>query len=250
MVIILKTKRKQLILEKISQDNFVTLDDLMCLLDSSESTIRRDLDELEAEGKLHRVHGGAERLPALMSELSNSEKSVKNSHDKQQIAQKAAQLVHDNDVIFLDAGTTTELLIPYLQQANLTVVTNSIHHAARLVDQKIKTIIIGGHVKETTDASIGSVALQQIQQLNFDKAFIGMNGVTEQFLSTPDMEEAVVKSAVIKNATQTYVLADRSKINQVSFVKVSPIDNIGIITQASAGMVLKKIKEKAKVIEV
>lgn len=234
---------------KIVEDNYVTLEDLMQLLDSSESTVRRDLGELEQEGRLHRVHGGAELFHSLQEELSNQEKSVKNSQIKQALAQKASRFVYDNDVIFIDAGTTTEFLLPFLQGKNVTVVTNSIHHATRLVDLSIKTIIIGGYVKQTTDASIGSVALEQIRQMNFDKAFLGMNGVDEAYLTTPDMEEAVIKKAVIANAKVSYILVDGTKIGQVSFVKVAAIDQVTIITEAASTGILKKIKEKAKVIE-
>ncbi|BAN93268.1 DeoR family transcriptional regulator [Streptococcus dysgalactiae subsp. equisimilis] len=234
---------------KIVEDNYVALEDLMQLLDSSESTVRRDLGELEQEGRLHRVHGGAELFHSLQEELSNQEKSVKNSQIKQALAQKASRFVYDNDVIFIDAGTTTEFLLPFLQGKNVTVVTNSIHHATRLVDLSIKTIIIGGYVKQTTDASIGSVALEQIRQMNFDKAFLGMNGVDEAYLTTPDMEEAVIKKAVIANAKVSYILVDGTKIGQVSFVKVAAIDQVTIITDAASTGILKKIKEKAKVIE-
>lgn len=234
---------------KIVEDNYVALEDLMQLLDSSESTVRRDLGELEQEGRLHRVHGGAELFHSLQEELSNQEKSIKNSQIKQALAQKASRFVYDNDVIFIDAGTTTEFLLPFLQGKNVTVVTNSIHHATRLVDLSIKTIIIGGYVKQTTDASIGSVALEQIRQMNFDKAFLGMNGVDEAYLTTPDMEEAVIKKAVIANAKVSYILVDGTKIGQVSFVKVAAIDQVTIITEAASTGILKKIKEKAKVIE-
>lgn len=234
---------------KIVEDNYVALEDLMQLLDSSESTVRRDLGELEQEGRLHRVHGGAELFHSLQEELSNQEKSVKNSQIKQALAQKASRFIYDNDVIFIDAGTTTEFLLPFLQGKNVTVVTNSIHHATRLVDLSIKTIIIGGYVKQTTDASIGSVALEQIRQMNFDKAFLGMNGVDEAYLTTPDMEEAVIKKAVIANANVSYILVDGTKIGQVSFVKVAAIDQVTIITEAASTGILKKIKEKAKVIE-
>ncbi|OBZ01370.1 DeoR family transcriptional regulator [Streptococcus dysgalactiae subsp. equisimilis] len=234
---------------KIVEDNYVALEDLMQLLDSSESTVRRDLGELEQEGRLHRVHGGAELFHSLQEELSNQEKSVKNSQIKQALAQKASRFVYDNDVIFIDAGTTTEFLLPFLQGKNVTVVTNSIHQATRLVDLSIKTIIIGGYVKQTTDASIGSVALEQIRQMNFDKAFLGMNGVDEAYLTTPDMEEAVIKKAVIANAKVSYILVDGTKIGQVSFVKVAAIDQVTIITEAASTGILKKIKEKAKVIE-
>lgn len=250
MARILKSKRKQLIMEKLSHDKFVRLDDLVSLLDTSESTVRRDLDELESERKLHRVHGGAELPHSLQEEFTNQQKSIKNIQEKMQVARKAASLISNDDVIFVDAGTTNELLLGYLNQDNLTVVTNSIHHAAKLVDKNIQTIIIGGHVKKTTDASIGAVAYEQIKQLNFDKAFLGINGIDEEFLTTPDMEEAVIKKTVIENARKSYIVTDSSKIGRVSFAKVDKIENTTIITNQSSGALMKKIKENTRVIEV
>lgn len=237
-------------MEKLSHDKFVRLDDLVSLLDTSESTVRRDLDELESERKLHRVHGGAELPHSLQEEFTNQQKSIKNIQEKMQVARKAASLISNDDVIFVDAGTTNELLLGYLNQDNLTVVTNSIHHAAKLVDKNIQTIIIGGHVKKSTDASIGAVAYEQIKQLNFDKAFLGINGIDEEFLTTPDMEEAVIKKTVIENARKSYIVTDLSKIGRVSFAKVDKIENATIITNQSSGALMKKIKENTRVIEV
>lgn len=237
-------------MEKLSHDKFVRLDDLVSLLDTSESTVRRDLDELESERKLHRVHGGAELPHSLQEEFTNQQKSIKNIQEKMLVAKKAASLISNDDVVFVDAGTTNELLLGYLSQDNLTVVTNSIHHAAKLVDKNIQTIIIGGHVKKSTDASIGAVAYEQIKQLNFDKAFLGINGIDEEFLTTPDMEEAVVKKTVIENARKLYVVTDSSKIGRVSFAKVDKIENATIITNQSSGALMKKIKENTRVIEV
>ena len=175
----LKSERKKLILEELSKHKIVSLEKLVGLLDTSESTVRRDLDELESENKLRRVHGGAELPHYLQEEETIQEKSVKNLQEKKLIAQKAASLIKEKDVIFVDAGSTTAFLIKELERKDITVVTNSIHHAVQLVDKQIPTVIIGGGVKMTTDASIGGVALNQINQLHFDRAFIGMNGVDE-----------------------------------------------------------------------
>ena len=237
-------------MEKLSHDKFVRLDDLVSLLDTSESTVRRDLDELESERKLHRVHGGAELPHSLQEEFTNQQKSIKNIQEKMLVAKKAASLISNDDVVFVDAGTTNELLLGYLSQDNLTVVTNSIHHAAKLVDKNIQTIIIGGHVKKSTDASIGAVAYEQIKQLNFDKAFLGINGIDEEFLTTPDMEEAVIKKTVIENARKSYIVTDSSKIGRVSFAKVDKIENATIITNQSSGALMKKIKVNTRVLEV
>ena len=245
----LKSKRKQLILEKVMKDKFVSLEYLVKALDTSESTVRRDLDELESERKLRRVHGGAESLHFLQEEESNQEKSIKNIQEKTRIAQKAASLIQEYDVIFIDAGTTNELLVNELHDPSVTVVTNSIHHATKLVERNIPTVIIGGVVKRSTDASIGGVALNQIGQLNFDKAFIGMNGIDDGFFTTPDMEEGAVKRAILENAKRTYVLADATKLGQTSFAKVAPISRARLITNQTESDVIQKIKEKTEVIE-
>ena len=245
----LKSERKKLILEELSKHKIVSLEKLVGLLDTSESTVRRDLDELESENKLRRVHGGAELPHSLQEEETIQEKSVKNLQEKKLIAQKASSLIKEKDVIFVDAGSTTAFLIKELEQKDITVVTNSIHHAVQLVDKLIPTVIIGGGVKMTTDASIGGVALNQINQLHFDRAFIGMNGVDEGYFTTPDMEEGAVKRAILENAKQTYVLADSSKIGQSCFAKVAPIKRAIVITSKGHEL-LSAIKEKTEVIEV
>lgn len=245
----LKTERKQLILEELQEHHVVSLEKLVSLLETSESTVRRDLDELEAENKLRRIHGGAELPHSLQQEESIQEKSVKNLQEKKLLAQKAASLIKEQDVIFIDAGTTTAFLIKELSNKDITVVTNSIHHAVQLVEKQISTVMVGGSVKMTTDASIGGVALNQINQLHFDRAFIGMNGVDENYYTTPDMEEGAIKRAIIDNAKQTYVLVDASKVGQTCFAKVAPLKRAVVITSKGQKLV-EALKEKTEVIEV
>ena len=245
----LKTERKQLILEELQEHHVVSLEKLVSLLETSESTVRRDLDELEAENKLRRIHGGAELPHSLQQEESIQEKSVKNLQEKKLLAQKAVSLIKEKDVIFIDAGTTTAFLIKELSNKDITVVTNSIHHAVQLVEKQIPTVMVGGSVKMTTDASIGGVALNQINQLHFDRAFIGMNGVDENYYTTPDMEEGAIKRAIIDNAKQTYVLVDASKVGQTCFAKVAPLKRAVVITSKGQKLV-EALKEKTEVIEV
>lgn len=240
-------------MEKITADQVVSLESLVALLGSSESTVRRDLDELEHEGRLRRVHGGAELLSSLGKELSNREKSVKNIQEKEALARAAYALIKDGDIIFIDAGTTTAFLIELLvEQApqDLIVVTNSIHHASRLVERGVKTMNIGGFVKERTNASVGSFALRQIESLNVDKAFIGMNGVDQSYLTTPDPEEALIKRAIIDNAKTSYALVDVSKLGQYTFVKVAELKEVILVTNRTDRFLLQEIKKKTRVIEV
>lgn len=246
----LKSERKQLILNRLLVDGFVTLETLTQLLETSESTVRRDLDELEAAGKLRRVHGGAEKIQTLQEELTNQEKSIKNVQDKRRLVERTGQLIEAGDVIFIDAGTTTELLLDYLPDKDIMVVTNSIHHASKLVDKQIKTMIIGGLVKQSTDASVGRIATSQIEQLNFDKAFMGMNGIDDENLTTPELEEAMVKKAIIQSSKATFVLADSSKLGQKSFVKVAHVSEVTIVTNQSENDIglLDNLRGKTQVI--
>ena len=186
---------------------------------------------------------------SLQEEETIQEKSVKNLQEKKLLAQKAASLIKEQDVIFIDAGTTTAFLIKELVNKNITVVTNSIHHAVQLVEKQIPTVMVGGSVKMATDACIGGVALNQINQLHFDRAFIGMNGVDDGYYTTPDMEEGAVKRAIFENAKQTYVLVDSSKIGQTCFAKVAPLTRAIVITSQGHEL-LQAIKKKTEVIEV
>ena len=164
----LKNARKQKILDLVNQKGYVTLELLAQGLDTSESTVRRDLTELDKCQQLRRVHGGAESLLNLRYEEGVAEKSVKNVQAKQIIAQRAVSHLNNGDVIFMDAGTTVDMMTDYLTDVeNITVVTNSVHTASTLMDKKIKTIIIGGAVKPTTEAVTGNFAIQQLVTFNF-----------------------------------------------------------------------------------
>lgn len=112
--LMLTAERHDYILNKLRETGIVRLQELVNELNCSESTIRRDLTYLETKGLLKRIHGGAKRLYTVEEELTIKQKSVKNVHEKQLIGKLAASLVTDQDVIFIDAGTTTLEMIQYL----------------------------------------------------------------------------------------------------------------------------------------
>ncbi|WP_446450663.1 DeoR/GlpR family DNA-binding transcription regulator [Tuanshanicoccus lijuaniae] len=246
----LKKERKRIILEKLKTQTFVTLESLIHELKSSESTIRRDLDELEQEGECRRVHGGAERLRPLQAELTNRQKSVKNIQSKRAIAEKAVSLIENGDVIFIDPGTSTQALVDLIDNQTITVVTNSIHHAATLLSKGIRTCMIGGFVKQSTDAAVGNTAVEQIKLYNFDKVFMGINAMTQEHLTTPDIEEAAVKQAIIQQGEKVYILADESKFGWRTFVNVGSVTDITLITNQSTLPFVQSLKERTEVMEV
>lgn len=226
----LTKEREALILKCLNRNERVSTTDLAQKFDTSESTIRRDLAKLEAAGQLVRIHGGAEKVSKI-DEPTYLEKTSKNTHEKQIIAQKAFQYILDDEVIYLDAGTTTSFLVPLLKNKSVKVVTNSLHHATNLINFGIETIILGGQIKNTTDAIIGMNAIQQIETYQINRAFIGVNGIHEHFgYSTPDSLEAMIKRAAIEQAEHAYVLADYTKMNKVTFCKITDLNEAKLIT--------------------
>src|SRR5690554_6269113 len=148
----LTPKRHALILEELAKKQTVTIQDLVDLMRVSESTIRRDLSELEKQDLLTRVHGGATAVSQIKDEPSVQEKKQRGATEKKEIAQYAASLVEDYDVIYLDAGTTTYEMIPFFKDRPITVVTNGLMHLDLLQHYHIPTYIIGGKVKDKTGA--------------------------------------------------------------------------------------------------
>ncbi|KMJ58016.1 DeoR faimly transcriptional regulator [Bacillus sp. LL01] len=247
----LTPERQQKILELVQKQDVVKLQDFVDATGASESTIRRDLSQLEETNKLKRVHGGAARVHQKAEEPSIFEKASINLHEKQQIAKAAAELVIEGDCIFLDAGTTTFQMIPYLENKQIIVVTNGFAHIQSLMERGISTYIVGGFMKNKTGAIIGSKAIQSLLDYNFDKAFIGANGVhLKSGYTTPDPEEASVKSLAIKLANDAFILADSSKVNEVTFAKVAPIESAALIIDRLDETIAPAYRDITTVIEV
>ena len=188
-------ERFNIILQELKTKGIVSVTELVKLLDASESTVRRDLNALHNEGLLKKIHGGAISIGDNTSKHDykvNVRKTL-NVEEKQLIAKKAASFITDYDVIFLDAGTTTELLIDYIETNNILVVTNGIVHAKKLLENGIKTFMLGGEVKAVTEAIVGSNAVEDLKKYNFSKGFFGSNGVSNKSgYTTPDINEAMV----------------------------------------------------------
>ncbi|WP_025728816.1 DeoR/GlpR family DNA-binding transcription regulator [Atopobacter phocae] len=227
----LTEERHERILNCLVTDQMVKLIDLVEALDVSESTIRRDLTQLEEQGKLVRVHGGARITYQLSKEIALSEKEQAHHEDKKAIAQLACTLVSDHDVIYLDAGTSTQQMIPYLAGRSVHVVTNGVQHAQQLTQLGIETTLIGGHVRASTLAVVGIAAQEQMRRYRFDRVFLGMNGVDPFYgWTTPNEEEGAIKRFALHQGDARYVLVDPSKFGQVSFCQVAPLSDAVILT--------------------
>ncbi|WP_086036912.1 DeoR/GlpR family DNA-binding transcription regulator [Staphylococcus aureus] len=234
-MMIITEKRHELILEELSHKDFLTLQELIDRTGCSASTIRRDLSKLQQLGKLQRVHGGAMLKENRMVEANLTEKLATNLDEKKMIAKIAANQINDNECLFIDAGSSTLELIKYIQAKDIIVVTNGLTHVEALLKKGIKTIMLGGQVKENTLATIGSSAMEILRRYCFDKAFIGMNGLDiELGLTTPDEQEALVKQTAMSLANQSFVLIDHPKFNKVYFARVPLLESTTIITSEKA----------------
>lgn len=233
----LTKQRHQLILQRLSEQKVVKMKELVDLTDSSESTIRRDLTDLEAEGYLARVHGGATLIATPDEEPTFEEKRDRFVDEKVAIARKAATFIEDGMSIYLDAGTTTQAMVPFLEGKKIVVVTNSLPIANELFDLDIKTFVIGGELKRSTQALVGYNARESMMNYRVDLAFLGMNGIDlDAGYTTPDPEEALVKKTAIELAQTSYVLADASKIGKRTFSRVATLDAAQLITSSDASM--------------
>ena len=233
----LTEERFAAILEELRTKNAVSVTELVDKLGASESTIRRDLNTLDEMGKLKKVHGGATSMDReyIASEPSVTDKINLHMEEKRAIGQYAASMIHDDDFVFIDAGTSTEWMIEYIKDTRATFITNGIAHAKKLLNKNLKTYIIGGMLKPATEAIIGAEAVQNMRKFNFTKSFLGTNGIHLDYgFTTTDMEEAMVKMEAVNRSFANVVLADASKFDKVTSVTFAGIEKACVITDRLA----------------
>ncbi len=247
----LTPERQQFIIEMIKRMGIVKLRDIVEATNTSESTIRRDLVELESLNLLKRVHGGAASINSKATELSMTEKTSKNVQSKKLIAGLAVTQINEGDCIYLDAGSTTFEMIPLLKGLDVTVVTNGLMHVEALFENEVTAYLIGGKMKGHTKALIGSMASESLKNYRFDKCFIGANGIHPQFgYTTPDPEEAFVKKTAISISEKVFIIADYSKFGETSFAKIGEIEEAIILTDEIDDVLAKQFEEKTSLIKV
>jgi len=218
-------ERQYLIAERVKRNGKVLVSDLSSELGVSLPTIRRDLDELERKSIIKKIHGGA---IATTEELPFSERNIKNHREKVKIAETASGLVCDNDIIFLDAGTTVFQMVSFIKdRSNTVVLTNSIKTAVALLNYpNIVTNLIGGAIKPVSYATVGAEAIANIKRYKVNKLFLGADGVGDDNFTVQDINEAYTKQAMLEIASERYLLVDSSKIGKPTFVEVGKLKGL------------------------
>ncbi|THJ65174.1 DeoR/GlpR transcriptional regulator [Arthrobacter echini] len=225
-------ERYRVISSLVMTDGRVTVAGLSAHFGITKETVRRDLALLENDGVLRRVHGGAiGGAGATTNEPSLTSRSSRHAAEKKRIALAALALVPDRGAVVLDAGSTTGALAEALLEeprTGLAVITHCVPIAAVMTAAGLSVELVGGRVRALTSAAVGSSTLAQLGRLRADIAFIGANGLSADFgLSTPDLDEAAVKTAIIRASRRAVLVADSSKFDQetlVSFARLEDID--------------------------
>lgn len=210
-------ERKQTLIQLLKESQELSTSEIAKILYVSEPTVRRDLKKLEESGEIIRVHGGAKNQPLaadlntpyfIREDMQNVEKSL--------IGQKAASLVEDGEVIFLDASSTTFNILPYLKdKKNIIVITNGAKAALLLGQMGIKNICTGGRMLKGTFAFVGYDAMQTLKRYNADKAFVSCHGLSLEGLATDkSVEENDLRLEMMAHAKQSYLLCDSSKFGK------------------------------------
>ncbi len=216
-----KRERLEEITRLVNQKGTIRVSDIVKLLNVTDMTVRRDLVELEEQGVLTKIHGGARSNKAFQyREYSHAEKHIQNKEAKQAITSKAAQLIEDGDTIFLGPGTTVAFLAEALNNQRLTVITNCMPVFTLLMAKKtedFQVFLLGGEYRQVTEAFVGEITNTSLEKLRFSKMFFSGNGVRDGEVMTSTLAEAYTQNLALKHSLEKYLLLDSSKIGKDDF---------------------------------
>lgn len=218
-------ERQNRILEILGRDNRTSVNALSDMLEVSSVTIRQDLNHLEAEGLLKRVHGGAVLKDG--DDLDN--RLARNYQKKQRIAKKVAALVNEGETILIESGSANVLLARELVKIRkVTIMTTNVYIARQFrKDPRTNIVILGGIYQPDSETLVGKITKACIDQINIDKAFIGIDGyTTEDGFTLRDMFRAEISSHIVQKARNVFVVSDSSKFGKTGMTRICRLEDI------------------------
>lgn len=238
-------ERKKLILKKLNMQEIVTLDELQKdLANVSISTIRRDLKDLEKVGQVTILPGGAAKLFSRATDIPMSRRTILNRKQKRKIALLAVKEVKKGETIYVDSGSTGEELLLYLLKKEVTVVTSVTNFKVSSENVKAQLYSLGGIVNFTNSSLKGDLTVNNIEHFNFDRAFVGANGVDIKFgYTTPDLSEALKKRKIIEKSQEVYFICDSSKFDKVYMSSIAPLADSVLITNEKSDEIKETLKK-------
>lgn len=228
----LTEQRRRLVLERLQEWGVVKTSELSELFSVSPMTIRNDLNILNEQGALVRIHGGAIAREPLTSEPSYIDKANRNRAEKERIGKHAAKMVKEGMAVFIGNGTTTMQLVKNLSRGlHVRVFTNALNHAVELAKYSgIEVYVIGGHLRSISLGMVGQLARQALTGVYFDLAFLGVNGISlENGFTLPSLEEGETAGEVVHHARRKVILADHTKFGAVTHSQIVDINGVDAI---------------------
>lgn len=248
--------RRRRINDILQKNEFVSTSTLSELLDTSLTTIRRDLEWLDSRGFVIRTHGGALSAKTIIDVPPYSGRALTHFEEKRKIGMAAVNLAAPGDIIFLNTGTTVTTVAQELRQIapirDLTIVTDNIHVALELHNSNINVVMLGGLIKSRSSATIGSSAISQLRTVYGSKCILGVSGINTKFgLTQPYQEEAAIDRLMIfQTRGPKIVVADHSKWGLVSSYPIASIDQIDILITDSSFPEAARAELEARSVEV
>lgn len=245
----LKNEREREIINLLkSKDGFITVTELCANLFASESSIRRDLKTLENKGVIKRTYGGAELVTNYSNVVSFNKRAHHNIDAKKIIAKKAASLIKDGNVIFLDQSSTAlYLAAEIMDKSSLTVVTNNIVILNLLSNSSIKTVSSGGYLSpENRSCLIGTDAQYIFENTYADLVFFSTKSLSDDgIISDCTREEVAVRNAMLKNAAKKVFLCDSDKFGTRSAYKQCTLEDVDImVSEVECGDIFGEYSKK------
>jgi DeoR/GlpR family transcriptional regulator of sugar metabolism len=226
----LTAQRKKLILARLAQEGQIIAKDLAGEWGVSEDTIRRDLRELAARGRLQRVHGGA--LPASLADGDLRVRESVSVREKVALGRTAAAMIRSGQVVILDGGTTAIQFARHLDpDLKATLITHSPNVAVELAAHSgVEIVMLGGRLFRHSMVNVGAALIDAASKVRADSYFMGVTGVHPKAgLSTGDSEEAAVKRALHERAAETIVLASSEKLLAASAFVIAPLSEVAAV---------------------
>ena len=224
--------RRLYIIKRLNELGIIDYKSIARELDVSEATVRRDFIKLENQGSLRRVQGGAIRSEEDLEnnyqvELSMQSKHTVNTEAKQMVARAAAEVVQPGECVFLDMGTSIGPLAPILLAMPIRIVTcNTMVLRQMKPNARAEVFVIGGQYMPADHMIVGSIAECTLRKFGLHHAFIGCMGldIHNNTVYATDMDVNAIKQVAIQNATDAYLLADRSKLSKVGLFRIAGLD--------------------------
>jgi DeoR family transcriptional regulator of aga operon len=231
-----KLARQEKIRQLVYEQDQASVADLCERLEVSEATIRRDLEELAAQGVIQRVHGGAMRPTLAVPEPPIFQRAHEQAEAKEFIAKATAKLIGDGETVFLGSGSTVLAVARHLKQRRkLTVISNSLPIINILADAPdITVVVLGGLLRNTEHSMIGYITEQALAELRADKVVMGIRAVDlEQGLTNDYLPETMTDRAIVRLAAKVILVADHTKFGRVAPAFVAPLSVVGTVVTDS-----------------